>query len=62
MKHYTKFVARELKKIKHKSFFADCVRQNPVEAIPMIKDQIKDHRVKVCEIIGERLVTIVENL
>lgn len=55
-------IEQELKSINHDSVFAECIRSNPKEAIPMIVSQIKDNRVLVCEIIGTDLVTVIEQL
>lgn len=52
----------DLKEIKHNSLFADVIRQRPLESIPMIKDQIKDNRLLVVEIIGENIVCLIENM
>lgn len=53
---------QELENVKHDSLFAECIRLDPKGAMPMIVDQIKDNRVVVCEIIGEKLVTVIEQL
>jgi hypothetical protein len=53
---------KELSQVKHESLFADVVRENPEQSISMIKEQAKDHRLKLCEIIGEKLVIIIENI
>lgn len=55
-------LSNQLSQIKHPSLFAEIVRENPVQAIPMIKDQIKDNRLALVEIIGERLVVVIEKL
>lgn len=51
----------ELSNITHESVFASAIRSNPAGAIEMIKAQAKDNRVLVCEIVGENLVTVIEN-
>jgi hypothetical protein len=54
---------KKLQKIKHPSFFADVIRQNPAESIPMIKDQLRDgNRKGVKRIIGKKLVEAIEQL
>jgi nitrogen regulatory protein PII-like uncharacterized protein len=55
-------IEQELRQIKHESFFAECVRRNPKESIQMIKDQAKDNRVVVVSIIGEKLVSVIEQM
>ncbi len=53
---------QELENVKHDSLFAECIKSNPASSIDMIRDQIKDNRVLCVEIIGESLVTVIEQL
>lgn len=52
----------ELKMIKHESLFADVIRNEPKGSIQMISEQIKDNRCLCIEIIGEKLVCVIEGL
>lgn len=49
--------------ITHSSIFADAVKKGPLpEVVKMIQDQLKDNRVMVVEIVGERMVTLIDKL
>jgi nitrogen regulatory protein PII-like uncharacterized protein len=54
----------DLRSIQHPGLFAQTLKhsEDPIQAAKMIKDQLKDNRVLVMSMIGERLVTLVENL
>lgn len=59
-------IINELKQVKHEGIFGATIRDNaekaPKEAIKMILDQLKDNRVLTMEIVGKRLVTLIESL
>lgn len=53
----------ELRNITHESVVAQCWKHgDPIQAVKEIRDQLKDNRVLVMSMIGETLVTLVENL
>lgn len=53
----------ELRNITHESVVAQCWKHgDPIQAAKEIREQAKDHRVLVVEMVGETLVTLVENL
>lgn len=54
----------ELRNIAHEGLFAQTVKnaEDPIQAAKMIKDQLKCNRVLVLSMVGETLVTLVENL
>jgi hypothetical protein len=59
----TTLITNELKNITHPGLVAQCWKHgDPDVAVKEIKDQISDNKLLVVSMIGERLVTLVENL
>lgn len=55
-----------LQSITHPSLFADVIRKEvkdkPEETLKMIREQVKDNRLLMCEIVGESLVCLIEKM
>jgi hypothetical protein len=56
----------QLQSITHPGLFADVIRKEvkdkPEETLKMIREQLKDNRLLVSEIIGDNLVTVIETM
>jgi hypothetical protein len=56
----------QLQSITHPGLFADVIRKEvkdkPEETLKMIREQLKDNRLLVSEIIGYNLVTVIEKM
>jgi hypothetical protein len=56
----------QLQSITHPGLFAEVIRKEvkdkPEETLKMIREQLKDNRLLVSEIIGDNLVTVIEKM